>query len=555
MKRRLLFFGALVITMSSYSQFALVKDINPSGSSDPSHFIEFQNELYFYATGPVGNSNSIIVDVFKTDGTSVGTLPITPSTISNPIPGTSFPAPMMVSSNLLYYYREPLGISRPTAIPNVPGGLWSYNGNISSYIFINNARLTHSIFEFNGDPYFGSYLSNAPSKSDIYYIPGGGAVTQGPPARAWHLGIDDFQTNGVIEYNNSIITSIGTMSGTPFLFYRDEELWKINPDNTLTLIKNINTAVINSLAGSSFPRDYTVFNGLVFFSANDNVDNREVWFTDGTNAGTQKLTEINASGSADPRDFIVFNNKLFFTADDGDNGLELWATDGSENTNLIANIGGFNSSEPKEFFVFDGELFFTALSGAIGRELFKVDASDTVTLVKDINAGLDGSDPQDFVIYNNKMYFSAETGGGRELFVSDGSPSGTVLVGEINTDPNVGSNPEHLFVWNNKLYFAANDSAVNGQELWSYTDPVLTVGDVEFSRVSLSPNPAKTTFKINGLDNETTVTIFDITGKRVLSIDNYIPESLIDTERLKTGLYLVQVSGLNGNETYKLLID
>jgi hypothetical protein len=72
--------------------------------------------------------------------------------------------------------------------------------------------------------------------------------------------------------------------------------------------------------------------------------------------------------------------------------------------------------------------------------------------------------------------------------------------------------------------------------------------------LSLYPNPANTTVYVNmpNSRNIALLEIFDITGKRVLSIENHAPDKPIDLHGLKAGMYLVKV---NRNETSKLVIE
>ena len=61
-------------------------------------------------------------------------------------------------------------------------------------------------------------------------------------------------------------------------------------------------------------------------------------------------TLIRGLASRGPADFTVFDGKLYFRADDGVNGTELWVTDGTENgTELVKDIyPGGNSSNPRD---------------------------------------------------------------------------------------------------------------------------------------------------------------------------------------------------------------
>jgi large repetitive protein len=66
----------------------------------------------------------------------------------------------------------------------------------------------------------------------------------------------------------------------------------------------------------------------VIFSAEDDETGSELWISDGSPAGTRRLTDIKpgAAGSS-PQAFARVGQRLFFTASDGAVGLEPWALD------------------------------------------------------------------------------------------------------------------------------------------------------------------------------------------------------------------------------------
>ncbi len=234
-----------------------------------------------------------------------------------------------------------------------------------------------------------------------------------------------------------------------------------------TMVKDINPN------GDSMPTDLINYNSKIFFTADDGVNGKELWVTNGTE--TTLLKDINpGENGSDISNFKILNGKLLFTATDEANGNELWATDGTEaGTKLVKDMfPGSGGSYAFEFIEFNNALYFRSEDGVHGTELWKTDGTtDGTVMVGDLREGEFGSNPSNFAILNNKLYFSAIDGfdydngqTGLELWVSDGTAAGTHLVKDIN--PFESSQASGLTTFGNKIYFSADDGT-NGNELWA----------------------------------------------------------------------------------------
>ncbi|MCP6756291.1 hypothetical protein NL533_32190, partial [Klebsiella pneumoniae] len=75
---------------------------------------------------------------------------------------------------------------------------------------------------------------------------------------------------------------------------------------------------------------------LLYFAADNGSDGVELWKTDGTDTGTEMVSDIHPFDSSNPMDMYNLSDTLIFVADDG-NGFELWRTNGTS-TSMIQNI-------------------------------------------------------------------------------------------------------------------------------------------------------------------------------------------------------------------------
>jgi ELWxxDGT repeat protein len=79
-------------------------------------------------------------------------------------------------------------------------------------------------------------------------------------------------------------------------------------------------------AANSFPTDLTTIEGLVYFTATDNLHGTETWVTDGTPAGTKLVADVALAGVVNtPRQYVRAGERLFFAATTSETGNELWA--------------------------------------------------------------------------------------------------------------------------------------------------------------------------------------------------------------------------------------
>lgn len=211
-------------------------------------------------------------------------------------------------------------------------------------------------------------------------------------------------------------------------------------------------------SGSSEPRELTVMNGRLYFTATTAASGRELYSSTGIHPNAGLVLDIRPGAvSSDITNLTLLgSSKLIFTADDGTGkSTEVWQSDGtSSGTTLLMDIrpGGV-SSTPMNFTSFNGKVYFSAFGTVGDQDFWVTDGTTTGTyLLKDINpAG--GSYPYDYTEHNGKLYFTAFTDlQGNELWVTDGTDTGTKMVKDIVTGIQ-GATPLNKFSVGNKLLF------------------------------------------------------------------------------------------------------
>ncbi len=371
------------------------------------------------------------------------------------------------------------------------------------------------------------------------------------------------------------------------------ELWKTDGTAEGTaMVKNINTNDKNS----SWPHNLVSLNNQLFFIADPEYNKSEIWYSNGTTEGTQRLSNSALSETPRPYKMQVVNNHIIFSARLSTGVTTLWSTDGSTtNTFKISDVEPFDLDIVTTL---DNYIYFKGGDDTHGYELWKTNGTtEGTTLVKDIDSGSESSSPYAFAIFNDKVFFRADTDEyGKELWESDGTTAGTKLCADIKTGWQ-SSNPNNLTVYNNRLFFTAyhptlysverlfsigktpNETPVihdpldfsfgsevyfarlyvvnnklcfiaeleenTGFEFYRLNNTTTAIKNInEHKTIKPYPNPASEIINLTINESEFTVNIYNMSGQLMASINN---TQAINISGLQPGIYNVRILGTTAN--------
>lgn len=240
------------------------------------------------------------------------------------------------------------------------------------------------------------------------------------------------------------------------------ELYKSNgTQEGTTLVMNLNP----NFSAGSFPSNFTVFNGELYFTADDGVHGRELFKTNGTTISLVKDIKTGNDSSTSLSDnslvFHELNGFLYFFAEDiNGQGADLWKTDGtSAGTVKVLELNTNEITGKLQYFKkLNTDLYFQLIDSSGHKQIIKYDTvSNVPTTVLNVypigNTGFYNY----LTIFDNKLFTFAN---GR-IYYTDGINSNFVTLGVTGI-----SSFNKFTVFNNQLIFLGNSSTFGNQDIY-----------------------------------------------------------------------------------------
>lgn len=437
--------------------FPISVSVNGSVAIDPEGFVALNNEIYFLSGVDRDYPENFALWKFKKSDLIATFITYVPY-VEPLVPPVSA---VDTDSSPYFLFVSPIRAGNQFFF-SVAGALWKSDGTVSGTVTIPHLQGYHLSFSFNNAIYLLG--GTPPTSMDLWKSDGTPAGTQ---ITKQLKPSSSYQQHMIVAIASNFFYFVANDGTTGY------ELWRSDgtPNGTQQIKDIANgaaSAFVPKLFQPIFFDPFVVINDVLFFIADDGVNGKQLWKSDGTEQGTRPLKALlPSSEQIQWYEFMNVNGRLFVTAKDGMSGTKLWKSDGSEEGTVLVRhlLEDMEAHETSWLKSVGGFLYFVAVDGINGRELWRSDGSTEGTvLVKNIETGTADSFPRYFLVIDHSLYFVADDGSGYELWKTEGAETNTGVVKDIYTGT-YGSYPQSLISFNDVLFFTAFDD-VHGYELW-----------------------------------------------------------------------------------------
>jgi ELWxxDGT repeat protein len=341
----------LILTDGSIDGTGPLMDFNPSANSNVKNLTFVGGKLFFSA-----NDGGAGEDLWVTDGTEAGTTKVydegpAGAGISFPLTfhvedGFAVTRPIVLDSRLLVFSGSKALVTDGTLAGTVDLGVDLGPINIAQSPLVVGGRAFFIIRTVSGDRF------------DLWSTDGSAAGTTRVVQDGRQLSLSVSTDNQTATLDGKIVfiggvgdefgiwTTDGTLAGT-------QQLTNFMPVDSQSIVSlggrlvfSANTAgegaelwladasgvtmfdLRPGVAGSD-PNSFVLLNGLAYFVATVDGGRNELWKSDGTAGGTERVIDLTIGTIVGAFGIMLVADHLTFLADDGVNGYELWVSDGT----------------------------------------------------------------------------------------------------------------------------------------------------------------------------------------------------------------------------------
>lgn len=347
----------------------MVADIYPghdSGITGYSELVAFDGRVYFTALSPATG-----MALWSSDGTAAGTTLVYDSYGTLGAPGQ-----LQVDGHELYFTdfdptNQFITVLRTdgtpqgtTAVPGVQNTFQPGFGVLDGVVV--HARLNQGLWRTDGTP-GGTFALTGPVPSGctrlgeqlVYF---GAAATGGNAL---------WVTDGTLAGTQQLLAAVAGTATTGSLRPWRNGLARLSANELVVTDGTPAGTTATQLPLPSNPRSYAFAGNFLYVVAEDAAHGSELWQSDGTAAGTVRVTDLApgfqngvASVFATP-----LGERVLLSASDGLDGLEPYVSDGTAaGTVRLADLSPLGSSNPQFLGIADDRVFYLADDGITGSE-------------------------------------------------------------------------------------------------------------------------------------------------------------------------------------------
>lgn len=531
--------------LTNAQTFQIVKNVNQSpdnvGLYSNCSFKEMDGRLYYVFSDQSSDKRAL----FVTDGTIDGTIMITPSNIN--VVGN-----IIVGGNKIYFFAtDGLNGKEP----------WVSDGTAVGTQMLKNIHATTVDFDFETS---GSKFLSADATKAFFIANDGttGAelwVTDGTTLGTLFVADINIGTNGSqIDIAPSGLGSnmkngklyFFALNGTGGFTVNGIEPWVSDGTNAGTfMLKDIQPG-FNGSSDYANTKHFIEYNGKMYFFAKGSTGSG-LWETDGTSIGTQL---IYATSIFRIDEFLIHNNLIYFTHSETP---AIYTSNGTNaGTSFLAQIPNaqLNNLATSQMAVANNTLFLRVSSNTIGSELYKLDATNQIVIVKDINianftSGVNSNvypDKKILQVFDSKVWFLASDGslnGAMQIWNSNGTNAGTIALSPLNNDGGfAGGNGNDYNIFSTSFgMFMIYFNPTTGAELYKYDQTVGVLDNLSTKNtLNIFPNPTSNYIYINSNTSISNYQISNSLGQLIKSEKFY--NQRIEISDLINGIYFIKIT-------------